>query len=207
MNVTPEIIEHLSKDTILAQILHLNIEIDEKNTWYSDKNIFTSLIRAIIYQQLSVQSAAAIHQRFLDLFENDITTEKIVNINDETYKSIGVSRQKISYLKNLAQFATQNNLSFDYINTMSDDAIIKYLSQIKGIGVWTVQMLLIFDFKRPDIFPLLDLAIQNAIVNLYEIEEKKGKVMLNKVEEIAKNWQPYRTFACLYLWAIKDSNP
>ncbi|TAE47848.1 MAG: DNA-3-methyladenine glycosylase 2 family protein [Cytophagales bacterium] len=114
---------------------------------------------------------------------------------------------KISYLKNLAQFATQNNLSFDYINTMSDDAIIKYLSQIKGIGVWTVQMLLIFDFKRPDIFPLLDLAIQNAIVNLYEIEEKKGKVMLNKVEEIAKNWQPYRTFACLYLWAIKDSNP
>ncbi len=204
MKVTPDITAHLSKDKILSQIMHLDIEIDENNTWYSDKNIFTSLIRAIIYQQLSAKVASVIHQRLINLFENELTTQKIIETEDEMYKGIGISRQKILYLKNLAQFAENNNLDFDYIDTLSDQEIIKYLTQIKGIGVWTVQMLLMFDFKRLDIFPVLDIAIQNAIIDLYELEEKKGKIMLNSIEKIATNWQPYRTIACLYLWAIKD---
>ncbi|TAG87561.1 MAG: DNA-3-methyladenine glycosylase 2 family protein [Bacteroidetes bacterium] len=204
MKITPEITQLLKKDTILSQILHLDIEIDENNTWYSDKNIFTSLVRAIIYQQLSAKVASVIHQRLINLLENQLTPPKIIETEDEAYKNIGISRQKILYLRNLAEFSQKNNIDFDYIDTFSDDEIIKYLTQIKGIGIWTVQMLLMFDFKRLDIFPVLDIAIQNAIVNLYALEEKKGKIMLNNITKIAENWKPYRTIACLYLWAIKD---
>lgn len=203
MNVTPEMIEILKKDTILAQTLHIDISIDENDTWYSDKNIFSSLVKTIIYQQISTKVGNVIYQRFLDFFERNVSAEKLLAVDEATFKTLGISRQKASYLHNLADFTLKNDLSYEHLNQLEDEKIIEILTQIKGIGKWTAQMLLMFDFHRLDVFSELDVAIQNVMIKLYNIEEK-GKPMLKKIQEIARQWQPYRTIACLYLWAYKE---
>jgi DNA-3-methyladenine glycosylase II len=191
---------HLSKDKSLKSLVD-NISLPERNP---SIDVYAGLIRSIVSQQLSVKAASTIHGRFLGLFENAYPDASILqNIDSTQLRSVGLSGQKASYVKNVAQFFTENNLFDKDWNLDTDDEIIDLLTQIKGVGKWTVQMILMFVLSREDIFPVLDLGIQHGIKEVYGLSEEK-KELYAKMEEIAAPWKPYRSIACLYLWAIKD---
>lgn len=188
-------IKTLKQDPILADVI-LQIGECRLNQVQQTGDLFYCLSRAIIYQQLSGKAAAAIHQRFLQLYHDSLTANDILNTPDDILRSVGISRPKITYLKDLAQRFTELP-NIDELQTMDDETIIKSLIVVKGIGRWTVQMLLIFRLHRWDILPVDDLGIRAAIRNLYNLDDLPNKKTL---EQIAQQWQPYRTIACWYLW-------
>lgn len=194
-------IQHLSKDPLLAAIMPL-IElppIDVNNDIYHD------LLESIVSQQLSVKAATTIFNRFLDLFpKRKAYPEYVVATEIEILRGVGLSYQKAGYIKNIASYWIDNQEnSKDWMN-MDDDDIIRELTQIKGVGKWTVQMILMFRLNRPDVFPVDDLGIRQGMIKLYGIEET-GKDLINKMLEIAEPWRPYRAIACRYIWKYKDT--
>jgi DNA-3-methyladenine glycosylase II len=159
-----------------------------------------ALIRSIVSQQLSTKAAATIYNRFLDLFENrypDKDTVRTYSIED--LRAVGLSRQKANYIKNVVDFFHENEKETSDWNVMSDEAIIDYLTQIKGVGKWTVEMMLMFTLHRLDVLPLDDLAIRNRMIQLYEVKAT-GKQLKPELTRIAESWRPYRSVACRYLW-------
>ncbi|MDX2242296.1 MAG: DNA-3-methyladenine glycosylase [Leptolyngbyaceae cyanobacterium bins.302] len=166
-------------------------------------DLLASLSKAILYQQLSGKSAAAIHRRFLELYPDQPfpTAAEILDTPDEVLRSVGISRPKIVYLKDLAYHVQSGLPSLEELNQMDDEAIIQTLIPIKGIGRWTVQMLLIFRLHRWDVLPHDDLGIRSAIRNLYQLPELPNK---KTVDQYGIPWQPYRTIAAWYLWRSLD---
>ena len=159
-------------------------------------------MRAIVYQQLSGKAASTIFDRFLKLFPNeDPTPDRLLALTDEQLRSVGLSRQKSAYLRDLAAKVHAGALPLDDIDAMSDAAIIEYLVQVKGIGRWTAQMFLMFKLGRADVLPDLDLGIQNAIKRAY----RKRKVAPKDVLRIGAKWSPYSSIACWYLWRSLDN--
>ncbi|WP_291728188.1 DNA-3-methyladenine glycosylase family protein [Bernardetia sp.] len=194
---------HLYKDPLFAPILE-TVEISTFGNPNSEVDIMASLIKAIISQQLSVKAAATIYKRFLDLFDGvSPNANTLLKTNDEVLRSVGLSKQKITYVREVALFSQQNDISMECINQKTDEQVIEYLSQIKGVGRWTVEMLLMFTLHRPDVFPLADLGIQQAMQKLLQTDEK-GKDLLKQMKQHAEKWKPYRTIAALYLWKWKD---
>jgi DNA-3-methyladenine glycosylase II len=194
--------KHLKKDAMMKEVLKATPAL----TFSPNKNLYQSLIRAIVSQQLSVKAAATIYQRFLNLFPgNDPAAEIVLRLDDEQLKNCGLSYKKAGYLKNIAQFSITNGLDYRKLYRKSDEDLIAHLTQIKGVGKWTVEMILMFSLNRPDVFPVDDLGIQNAMKKLYNLDGK-GKVLHQQMTEIAKQWQPYRTIACRHLWRWKDNN-
>lgn len=194
-------IQHLSKDPVIADII-ANHPIEPLK---ASDNYFLLLIHSIISQQLSVKAAATIYKRFLDLFENQqIEPQQVFNLSKEEMRSIGISYQKAGYIQNVAEFALAGKLEKKLCDEMSDKDLIAHLSQIKGIGKWTAEMLLIFGMKRLDVFPYDDLGIMHIMVKHYDIQSGSKKETIQKMIEIAESWRPYRSIACLYLWAKKD---
>lgn len=188
-------------NTILSIAKRLPLRELKKST-----DIYFDLTDAIVSQQLSGKVAQTIFNRFLALFPNNYPTPSILlNTPDEELRSAGLSKGKAAYLKNLAQFALTNSMDLDYIESMSDDEIITYLTQVKGIGKWTVEMILIFSLNRPNIFPVDDLAIKQTMMELYKLPSS-GNILIRKLEEIASNWAPNKTLATLYLWAYANDN-
>ncbi|MBI2720564.1 MAG: DNA-3-methyladenine glycosylase 2 family protein [Bacteroidetes bacterium] len=193
--------EHLRKDKRLKKVIDAVGTI--KNSKQED--LYYSLIRAIVGQQLSVKAAATIFARFLQLFKNQYPHPKeVLKIKDKTLRAAGLSYQKASYLKNIAQFSIDNTLDYSKLKSMKDDELIEYLVQIKGVGRWTVEMLLMFSLGREDVFPKDDLGIQNGIKKLYNIEPVNKKDLFIQMDAIAEKWKPYRTLASKYLWRHKD---
>ncbi|BDS14834.1 DNA-3-methyladenine glycosylase family protein [Aureispira anguillae] len=193
-------IQVLSKDPSLKAIIS-KIQLPELS---SSKDVYRSLLRSIVSQQLSVKAAATIHQRFLDLFDHqDPLPHLLLEKSLEELRAAGLSRQKAGYMQNIAAFALEHQ--FDQINwdDYTDKELVTFLTQIKGVGTWTVQMMLMFTLQRSDVFPSADLGIQQAMQKLYNIEGK-GKVLISQMDKIAANWSPYRTIACRYLWQWKD---
>ncbi len=167
---------------------------------YRNSDIYMDLIESIMSQQLSVKAAATIFGRFLDLFPKRYPEPMLVlELPDAEFRGAGVSRQKAGYLKNVALFAVENNLSLDALKKLGDDEIIALLTQIKGVGRWTVEMLLMFPLGRPDVFPADDLGIQIAMKKLYGLRAK-GSPLRKRMFAIAEKWRPHRTLACKYLW-------
>jgi DNA-3-methyladenine glycosylase II len=163
---------------------------------------FFSLLRAIVYQQLSGKAASTIFARFLKLFPNeDPTPDRLLALTDEQLRSVGLSRQKSAYLRDLAAKVHSGVLPLEDVDAMSDAAIIEYLVQVKGIGRWTAQMFLMFKLGRADVLPDLDLGIQNAIKRAY----RKRKVAPKDVLRIGAKWSPYSSIACWYLWRSLDN--
>lgn len=162
-----------------------------------------ALSKAILYQQLSGKSAAAIHRRFLDLYPDKPfpSAADILATPDEVLRSVGISRPKIVYLKDLATHVQNGLPTLDELNQWDDETIIQTLTPIKGIGRWTVQMLLIFRLHRWDVLPHDDLGIRSAIRNLYQLPELPNKKI---VDQYGVAWQPYRTIAAWYLWRSLD---
>lgn len=163
---------------------------------------FGALIRAMVFQQLSGKAATTIHNRFLALYPDQTPTpEGVLAMSDEQLRSVGLSRQKIGYVRDLASRVHTGQLPLDHVNTLSDTDLIAHLIQVKGIGRWTAQMFLMFKLGRPDVLPDLDLGIQNAIKRAYG----KRKVSPKDVQRIGAKWTPYSSFACWYLWRSLDN--
>lgn len=197
--------EDLKKDPKLKQLIESSPELLTLEN--PDKDIYLALVRSITGQQLSTKAAATIYKRFLALFPDNMPTPLLVaKATTDTLKTAGLSKQKATYVQNVANFALDAGLDFEKLDQKTDEEIVKYLTQIKGVGRWTVEMLLMFAFQRPDVFSVDDLGIQQAIKKLYDLEEE-GKDLKAKMKEIAENWKPYRTIACRYLWKWKDNAP
>jgi len=196
-----EILDHLKKDEVLYEaILKLNKEVKPD----LNIDIYHSLLGSIVSQQLSTKVVRIIWNRFTDLFIDGYPdAESLLAKDHHVLRSIGLSNNKARYVKNVAEFKLANDMSFDYLQSFADEEIIAYLTQIKGVGKWTVQMILMFPMDRPNVFPVDDLGIQNVMKTLYQIELEKNELKL-RMTEIAKLWDPYRTIASKYLWEIGD---
>ncbi len=167
--------------------------------------VYYDLLDSIVSQQLSVKVATTIFNRFCTLFPDKYPAPDLLAVIEmERLRSVGLSGQKAQYLQNVAAFSLQNDLESRNWNTMADDEIIEFLTQIKGVGKWTVQMILMFSVGRPDIFPVDDLGIRQAMTKLYGLDENDKKIKQHMIE-LAEPWRPYRTIASRYLWRWKDS--
>lgn len=162
---------------------------------------FSSLAEAIVYQQLNGKAAVTIFKRFSDLAGDPLTPEGILKLSDEQLRAVGLSKQKSSYLKDLAAKTASGLLNFDTLHELPDEEVIKHLTQVKGIGVWTAHMFLIFSLRRPNILPTGDYGVQVAVKKHY----RKRKLPKPKdMEKIARAWEPYRSVACWYMWRSLD---
>jgi DNA-3-methyladenine glycosylase II len=162
---------------------------------------FHSLAEAIVYQQLNGKAAVTIFNRFAALAGEPLTPEGILKLSDEQLRSVGLSKQKSAYLKDLSAKTAAGVLDFSRLHELPDEEVIKHLTQVKGIGVWTAHMFLMFSLRRPNVLPTGDYGVQMAIRKHY----KKRKLPKPKdMEKIARAWEPYRSVACWYMWRSLD---
>lgn len=197
-------ISHLSRDKKLAKL----IANHETFTLKPHKNICLRLCASIMSQQLSTKVAQVIYRRFLELYDgNEPAPEQIVSTPFEKLRGIGLSNAKAQYVLNVAQFAIDHQISDKKLRKMGDEEIIELLTQIKGVGRWTVEMLLMFTLGRPDLFSVDDYGIQTAMKKIYRLDETNKREFREKLLKISKKWSPYRTYACLHLWHWKDNTP
>lgn len=191
--------------------------------------VFHSLAEAIVYQQLNGKAAVTIFNRFAGLAGNPLTPEGILKLTPEQMRSVGLSQQKSSYLRDMAERAHRGELDFSRLPEMSDDEVIGHLTQVKGVGVWTAHMFLMFTLRRPNILPVGDFGVRMAMHKHY-LAKKNGKTVIAKsaktgngksgkkiakpeiilpkpeqMEKIARRWEPYRSIACWYLWQSLDA--
>lgn len=199
-SVSESILLHLHQDKILSPII-------DKCTLTIHKaplQLFDDLLRSIVSQQLSTKAAATIYDRFLALFEYKMPTpDQIKKLSDLQLRAVGLSGQKSAYIRNVVDHFDANNLYNRNWDNYSDDEIIDELTKIKGVGKWTVEMILMFSLHRPDVLPLDDLIIRNSMISFYNITSEKKQQVLD-LTQIAEKWRPYRSYACRYLWASKD---
>ena len=162
---------------------------------------FCSLAEAIVYQQLNGKAAVTIWKRFASLAGEPVTPEGILKLSDEQLRAVGLSKQKSAYLKDLAAKTAAGLLDFSRLPDLPDEEVIEHLTQVKGIGVWTAHMFLIFSLRRPNVLPTGDYGVQVAVKKHY----KKRKLPKPKdMEKIARAWEPYRSIACWYMWRSLD---
>ncbi|MDP1842335.1 MAG: DNA-3-methyladenine glycosylase 2 family protein [Sediminibacterium sp.] len=192
---------HLSKDKKLAKIIGEDLHV-----LTMQKNIPLRLIASILSQQLSTKVAKIIYQRFLALYNNkEPKPQQIIDTPNETLRSIGLSNAKVGYVKNVAAFCLEHSITDKVLVKMSNEEIIHQLVSIKGVGKWTVEMLLMFSLGREDVFAVDDLGIQQAMIKLYKLDATNKKALKEKMLQLSAKWSPYRTYACLHLWKWKDN--
>ena len=193
----------LTKDPVLAAIINRGQPLGSSKS----EDLYYKLLSSIVSQQLSTKVAAVIFRRFTGLFPNNYPHPQLVlEATDEVLRGAGLSFQKIGYVRNVAAFAKEGHMAHATIDAMESEDLIRHLTQIKGVGRWTVEMLLMFALERPDVFPADDLGIQNAMKRQYGLEES-GKRLKLRMQDIAENWRPYRTIASKYLWQSLDNTP
>lgn len=193
----------LKKDKKLTQILS-----DDVFGLTLHANIPLRLMHAIMSQQLSTKVADVFRKRFHDLFPHpNPSAPEVLQIPYETLRSIGLSHAKATYVHNVAAFCVEHRITDKKLLAMSNEEVISLLTEIKGVGRWTVEMLLMFSLGREDVFPVDDLGIQQAMVKLYRLRTKEKKALQQRLQRIAAQWSPYRTYACMHLWAWKDNTP
>ncbi len=164
-----------------------------------EEDYFWSLTRSVIYQQISGKAAKKISDRYLKLFSkgSKMSPVDVIKIDIEKIQSVGISRQKSGYIKNIANAFDEGLVNETQLHKLSDKEIIDQLVKIKGVGRWTAEMFLIFTLRRPDIFPVTDLGVQKGFQIYYDLDELPSIDMMNEKSE---NWKPYRTIMSLYLW-------
>ena len=195
-----DIIKHLSRDPKLAVIIP-KIEIPEVD---AHNDIYLDLLDSIVSQQLSVKAAGTIFQRFLEIFDDlNPTPHRVLELDVEVLRGCGLSYQKAGYIQNIAAYWIDNQCIKKNWLALADEEIIAELTTIKGVGKWTVQMILMFRLNRLDVFPVDDLVIRQGMMRLYGVESK-GKELIKELTAIAEAWRPYRTIGCRYIWRSKD---
>jgi DNA-3-methyladenine glycosylase II len=162
---------------------------------------FEFIARAIIYQQLSTKAAATIHGRVQALCGGSLTSGPLMALPDAALRGAGLSRQKLGYLRDLAAHAANGTLDTPHFPDLPDEEITRQLVQVKGIGVWTAQMFLIFRLGRPDVLPVLDLGVRKGVQRAYRLRKLPDA---KRIEKIAKAWTPYRSIGSWYMWRVLE---
>ena len=198
-----EYLKHLKKDKKLAVILGKDV-----HELTLHPNIPLRLMASIMSQQLNTKVARVIYLRFLDLYNGkEPKPKQVLDTADETLRAIGLSNAKVSYVKNVAAYCIEHKITDKKLLSKTNEEIIELLTSIKGVGKWTVEMLLMFTLGREDVFAVDDLGIQQAMVKTYQLDVSDKKRLKIQMLEIAEKWSPYRTYACLHLWKWKDNTP
>lgn len=191
-------INHLKKaDPVLAALIE---QIGPCRMQFGEPT-FHNLAESILYQQLNGKAAATIFERFTALAGDPLTPKGILKLTDAQMRGVGLSRQKTSYLRDLAEKTQAGSLKFERLAEMTEEDVIAHLTQVKGIGVWTAHMFLMFTLRRPDILPTGDYGVQAAMKKHYRKRKWPKPHVMHK---IAKSWTPYRSIACWYLWRSLD---
>ena len=191
----------MRRDPVLAAIIKRHGECGLRTA--RDPDIFNGLIQSIISQQLSTKAAATIYKRFIALLPagHEPAPHHVLPLEDQAMRSVGLSRQKISYLRDLSEKVLDGSLQPDRLAALSDEAVLEALTRVKGVGRWTAEMILMFRLLRPDILPTGDLGIVKAIQRAYGLRKTPDAKRMLK---IAEPWRPYRTVASWYLWRSLD---
>jgi DNA-3-methyladenine glycosylase II len=193
-------IQHLTRnDPVLAQIIE---QVGDYRIQFRDPD-FETLVKSIVYQQLSGRVANVIFGRLAAALNGKMTPEAVLKLRPARMRSLGLSTQKTAYIRDLARHIRDGKVRFDDLDGLSDEEVIARLTQVKGIGVWTVHMFLIFALRRPNVLPIGDLGIRNAIRKAYNLEDAP---LPKQVEVMAERWHPYCTVASWYLWRSLEPN-
>src|SRR5215472_15779867 len=189
-----EAIEHLRRqDPVLAEIIG---RVGAYAIQFRDPD-FETLVKSIVYQQLSGRVASVIFERLLNGVKGSITPESILKLRPARMRTFGLSTAKTAYIRDLARHTRDGNVVFEQLAALTDAEIIERLTVVKGIGVWTVQMFLMFALRRPDVLPVGDLGIRNAMRVAYGLSDLPKPA---EMQAIAARWRPYCTAASWYLW-------
>jgi DNA-3-methyladenine glycosylase II len=190
-------IEHLrAHDPVMAGLVE---RVGPYRMTYKEPN-FESLVRSIVFQQLSGKAAGTIYGR-VQAAVGEVTPERLLARTAEELRGWGLSGQKASYVRDLAEKTQAGLIRFQDLPALDDAAVIEHLTQVKGVGVWTVQMFLMFALRRPDVLPVGDLGIRMAMKQAYRMRELPKP---ERMERVARPWRPYATVACWYLWRSLD---
>jgi len=196
----PSAIQHLKKDPVLGEIIRrvgpLKMDYDEP--------VFETLVRSIVYQQLSGRVASVIFGRLQEAVgEETLTPAGILRLRTERMRRLGLSGQKTLYIRELAKHTKKGSVVFEELPGLGDDEVIGHLTRVKGIGVWTAQMFLMFALRRPDVLPVGDLGIRTAMKNAWGLDELPKPA---EMQRIAAAWKPWSTVACWYLWRSLEND-
>ncbi len=193
-------VAHLEKDRKLSKTIAEALPELELHS-----NLPLRLMASIMSQQLSTKVAKVIYQRFLDLYNGkNPKPADVLATPSISLRGIGLSNAKVGYILNVASFCIEQKITDKKLQKLSNEAIVDLLTQIKGVGKWTVEMLLMFSLGREDVFAVDDFGIQQAMIKLYRLENLEKKILKEKMLAISTKWSPYRTYACLHLWQWKD---
>ena len=191
----------LRRDPVLASLIRQHGPCGLADALRVDH--FSALVRAIIFQQLSTKAASTIHDRLLALFpERRLSPDALCAITEEQFRSVGVSRQKAMYLRDLCDKLVNGDVQLESIELLDDEGVITALTKVKGIGRWTAEMFLMFRLHRPDVLPVGDLGILSAVQKAYGLRKRPTPQRLLKLGDA---WKPYRSIACWYLWRSLDN--
>ena len=207
VRATPKIVAQLrAADPVMDRLIEehgalVRRELKEERSG----DAYGALLRSIVGQQLSTKAASTIYGRMLELFDGHAPSPKqLLAADPDAIRAAGLSRPKIAYLRDLAQHVEDGELELDRLDELSDEKIIEELTAVKGIGDWSAHMFLMFHLGRPDVLPVGDQGIRNAIKIQYRLRKIPDA---KRMEKIARPWRPYRTLACLYLWSSLDNQP
>jgi DNA-3-methyladenine glycosylase II len=207
IKASPKIVDALrTADPVMARLIEEHgaiVRKDLKRERSGDS--YGALLRSIVGQQLSTKAAATIYGRMLELFGGHAPSPKqLLAVDPDKIRAAGLSRPKISYLRDLAEHIEKGELELDHLDELPDEEVIEQLTAVKGIGEWSAHMFLMFHLGRPDVLPVGDQGIRRAVQVQYRLRKLPDA---KRLEKIAKAWRPYRTLACLYLWSSLDNKP
>jgi DNA-3-methyladenine glycosylase II len=192
-------IQHLKEsDPVMAGIIE---RVGPMKPAFRDPT-FESMVRAIVYQQLNGKAARTIYDRFVNAAGGKLVPDSVLSLTIETMRECGLSRQKLSYIRDLAEKTLQGHVMFEQLPQLADEAVIEHLTRVKGIGVWSAQMFLMFALRRQNVMPTGDYGIRAAIQKAYR---KRKLPKPQEMLKISRKWIPYRTIACYYLWRSLDT--
>jgi len=193
----------MRRDPVLARLIKVHGPCGLAAAQRADH--FTAIVRAITGQQLSTKAASTIFARLVALMPGgQVTPEGLAAVSDEQLRAVGMSRQKIAYFRDLAAKVMSGEVPLDLLDAMSDDEVITSLTRIKGIGRWSAEMFLMFRLHRPDVLPVDDLGIVNAVKNVYGLRKRPTA---DRIRKLGEAWKPYRSVASWYLWRSLDNEP
>ena len=194
------------KDPVMRELIKRVGKLDlEARRRGRPADAYGALVRSIVGQQLSTKAARTIYERMTQLFDGGTPTPRqLLDADPDAIRAAGLSRPKIAYLRSLAEHVLSGELELDRLDQLSDDEIVAELTAVKGLGVWTAHMFLIFHLSRPDVMPVGDLGVRNAARTVYELQELPTALEL---EELAEPWRPHRSVGALYLWRSLDNEP
>lgn len=198
-----EYLQHLKKDKKLTKIIG-----EPLPALVLRKNIPLRLMASIMSQQLSTTVAQVIYRRFLEIYNGkEPKPQQVLDTPFDVLRGIGLSNAKVNYIHNVARFCIENEMTDKKLLTLTNEEIIEQLVAIKGVGKWTVEMLLMFTLGREDVFAVDDLGIMQGMIKAYNLDATDKKKVKEQMVKISTKWSPYRTYACMHIWQWKDMKP